>query len=105
MAIFFRLRSFAAERDEPELILAIYMWSLSAPIRAKKAIFSAFESAPWVPSAVEPACGATKLQLRQPPRTGRKGESKCEKWCNSGAFFALFLLRFCMLALLFMLSR
>jgi hypothetical protein len=41
------------------LILAIY---------AQKAIFSAFESAPWIPSAIEPACGATKPQLRQPPR-------------------------------------
>ena len=27
-------------------------------------IFSAFESAPWIPSAVEPACGATKSHLR-----------------------------------------
>jgi hypothetical protein len=66
------------------------MWSLLAPIRAQKAIFSAFESAPWIPSAVEPACGATKSQLRQPPRTGR---NKCGKWYNSGALFALFLLR------------
>jgi hypothetical protein len=78
------------------------MWSLSAPIRAKNAIFSAFESVPWIPIAVEPACGATKSQLHHPPHTGRK---KCEKWCNLGALFALFLLRFCMLALLCMLSR
>jgi hypothetical protein len=52
------------------------MRSLSALIRAQKAIFSAFESAPWIPSTVKPACGATKSQLRQPPRTGRK---KCQK--------------------------
>jgi hypothetical protein len=48
------------------------MRSLPAPIRAQKAIFSAFESAPWIPSAVEPACGATKSQLHQPPRTEEK---------------------------------
>jgi hypothetical protein len=30
---------------------------------AQKDIFSAFESAPWIPSAVEPACGATKSHL------------------------------------------
>jgi hypothetical protein len=67
--------------------LCRYCTTLSAPIRAQNAIFSAFESAPWIPSAAEPACGATKSQLHQPPRTGR---NKCEKWCNSGALFALF---------------
>jgi hypothetical protein len=66
MAIFFRSRSFAPERLISGLILAIYVVSVSllAPIRAQKAIFSAFESAPWIPSAVEPACGATKSYLR-----------------------------------------
>jgi hypothetical protein len=60
------------------------MRPLSAPISAQKAIFSAFESAPWIPSAVEPACGATKSQLHRPPRTGRK---KKQKWL--GALFSL----------------
>jgi hypothetical protein len=34
MAIFFRSRSFAAERDEPELILAIYAVSVSSDLRS-----------------------------------------------------------------------
>jgi hypothetical protein len=32
---FFRSRSFAAERDEPELILAIYVVSVSSDPRSK----------------------------------------------------------------------
>jgi hypothetical protein len=35
MAIFFRSCSFAAERDEPELILAIYAVSVSSDPRSK----------------------------------------------------------------------
>jgi hypothetical protein len=35
MAIFFRSRSFAAERDEPELVLAIYVVSVSSDPRSK----------------------------------------------------------------------
>jgi hypothetical protein len=65
------------------------MWSLSAPIRAQNAIFSAFESAPWIPSAVEPACGATKSQLRQPPRAGRKKMRKMVQFgCSLCIIFA-----------------
>jgi hypothetical protein len=65
MAIFFRSCSFAAERLISGLILAIYAVSDSSDPRSKgHAIFSAFESALWIPSAVEPACGATKSHLR-----------------------------------------
>jgi hypothetical protein len=35
MAIFFRSHSFAAEHDEPELILAIYVVSVSSDPRSK----------------------------------------------------------------------
>jgi hypothetical protein len=51
-----------------------------------------------IPSAVEPVCGATKSQLHQPPRTGRKKMKAKYGAIRSGALFALFLLRFCMLA-------
>jgi hypothetical protein len=96
-------RSFSAERDEPESILAIYAVSASSDPRSKGYFLARLSPRRGyqVPSS-RPACGATKSQLRQPPRRGRK---KCENWCSSGALFALFLLRFCMLALLCMLSR
>jgi hypothetical protein len=103
MAIFFRSCSFVAERDEPELILVIYVVSVqlrSAPKRPFLARLSPRRGY-QVPSSVEPACGATKSQLRQPPRTGRK-EKKNAKY---GAIRVLSLhyfcfACFCMLALL-----
>jgi hypothetical protein len=85
MAIFFRSCSFVAERDEPELILAIYVVSVqlrSAPKRPFLARLSPRRGY-QVPSSVEPACGATKSQLRQPPRTGRK-EKKNAKLVQFG---------------------
>jgi hypothetical protein len=104
MVIFFRSRSrFAAERDGPELILAIYVVSVSSDPRSK-GHFSAFESAPWIPSAAEPACGAKKSQLRQPPRSGRKKMRKRVQFgCSLCIIFAS-LLHAC-LALYSMLSR
>jgi hypothetical protein len=55
--------SFAAERLIPGLILAIYAVSVSSDRSPQGHIF-AFESSTWIPSAVEPACGATKSHLR-----------------------------------------
>jgi hypothetical protein len=82
MAIFFRSCSFAAERLISGLILAIYVVSVSFDPRSNGR-FSAFESAPWIPSAVEPACGAAKSQLHQPPRTAYR-ERKMRKMVQFG---------------------
>jgi hypothetical protein len=108
--IVFRSCSFAAERPIPGLILAICTVSVSqlrSALKRQKAVFTAFESAPWIPSAV--VAGLRRNEIAASPTTAYsvQGENKCEKWCNSSALFALFLflLRFCMLALLCMLSR
>jgi hypothetical protein len=49
-----------------------------------------FKSTPWIPSAAEPACGATEFLLRQPPR----------KRAKKNPMFVLSLHAHCMLALL-----
>jgi hypothetical protein len=82
------------------------MQSLSAPIRAQRAIFSAFESAPWITSAVEPPAAQRNRSFAnhrvQEKKTPKNGAIRA-----LSSLFALFLLRFCfrMLALLCMLSR
>jgi hypothetical protein len=63
--------SFAAERPIPGLVLAICAASLSSKPSSQGHIF-AFESAPWIPSAVESVCSATKPPLHQPPHTPNK---------------------------------
>jgi hypothetical protein len=45
---------------------------LRLEIQAYRSAHLKFESATWIPSAVEPACGATKSHLRLPPRAGSK---------------------------------
>jgi hypothetical protein len=103
MAIFFRSRSFAAERDEPELILTIYICGLCQLRSALKRPFLAHLS-PHRGYQV-PSNRPAAQRNRSFANHRGQGEKKCGKWCNSGALFALFLLRFCMLALLCMLSR
>jgi hypothetical protein len=105
MAIFFRSRSFAAERDEPELILAIYAVclcqlrsALKRPLLARLSPRRGYQ----VPSS-RPAAQRNRSFANH--RAYRLGRKKCENWCNPGALFALFLLLFCMLALLCVLSR
>jgi hypothetical protein len=60
-----------------------------APIcAAQKDIFSAFGSAPWIPSAVEPACAAQ----RNRSFTNHRGEKKMRKMVQFGcSLFALLL--------------
>jgi hypothetical protein len=49
--------------------------SLSAPIRAQKAIFSAFESAPWIPSAA----GLRRNENRSIANHSAQGEKDAKK--------------------------
>jgi hypothetical protein len=103
MAIFFRSCSFAAERLISGLILAIYVVSLCQLRSALKRPFLARLSPRrgyQVPSSWPAA-----QRNRSFANHRAQGEKNAKKWCNSGALFALFLLRFCMLALLCMLSR
>jgi hypothetical protein len=84
--------------------VAIYAVSVSSNPRSKGFFLFLARLSPHRGYQV-PSSRPAAQRNRSSANHSAQGEKKIKKWCNSGALFALLQLRFCMLALLCMLSR